>query len=477
MPENAAFPQLRQRAEALAEAGNLDDAVALLERAVELGRTRLAEGDPELLTTMRQLAGLHLRADDPMSARRVLEEALEARQRAGAPDQLTLLLAYDLAVVAQELANRHVARTNFATVAEYGPEVLGADHPAVVQARTYLEPETPATDPAPPATVPVPPRPARPDVPVSAPVPVPPPASVSAPAVPSASSSNPASASVSVPAVPPAPFSQPASVAVPAAALAPGARPEPALERRQPTAAQSRRTWVLAGVTVLSLTVAVAAVFARLPGGSEPAEAGQTALVEAPPVSTASSSPIAPASAAPASAVPPAPASLAVSGPAPAATTPRTRAVTPTVAAARTTAATSRTTAATARTRIVAPANNSTVPWPFDARFTVSAADAAATGTVVSLSICVAGRCYLDGKLNVYGNGVAPYTVYLGSTKPEGTGVAWSLRLDRIAKGTYDRLVAERNAAIADGTWGDKGTRMGALNPAPVSTLTVTKGG
>lgn len=226
---------------------------------------------------------------------------------------------------------------------------------------------------------------------------------------------------------------------------------------------------------MLSLTVAVVAVFARLPGGAEPAAAGQTGPVEALPAPVASTTAAPAASVTRASAVPSL--SVAASAPKPAAAASRTVTGRPKPTVTRTAAATRGTTAAAGRTGIVSPANNSTVSWPFDAKFTVSAADAAATGTVVSLSICVSGRCYLDGKLDVYGTEVAPYTVYLGSTKPEGAGVAWSLRLDRIARKTYDTLVAERNAAIADGTWGDKGTRMGALNPSPVGTLTVTKGG
>ncbi|GIF21528.1 hypothetical protein BJ973_005027 [Actinoplanes tereljensis] len=133
-----------------------------------------------------------------------------------------------------------------------------------------------------------------------------------------------------------------------------------------------------------------------------------------------------------------------------------------------------RTTAAPAvRTRIVEPANNSKVPWPFDAKFTVSPADATA---VISLAICVADRCYLDGKLDIIDGQAAPYTVYLGSTKPEGTGVPWQLRLDRLAKADFDALVKTRDAAIAAGTWGvTASTPIGALNDTPVSTLTVTK--
>ena len=69
---------------------------------------------------------------------RLLEEAYAAGQRIGPADPLMVLLAYDLAVVAEELANRHEARKNFALVAEYGPAALGEGHPAVAHAGDYL---------------------------------------------------------------------------------------------------------------------------------------------------------------------------------------------------------------------------------------------------------------------------------------------------------------------------------------------------
>jgi hypothetical protein len=131
---------------------------------------------------------------------------------------------------------------------------------------------------------------------------------------------------------------------------------------------------------------------------------------------------------------------------------------------------------ATVRTRIVSPAGGSSVRWPFDAAFSVSAADVAAADTVVALSICVAGLCYLDGRLDIIEGRAAPYTVYLGSTKPEGTGVPWTLRLDRLSKSAYAALVADRDAAIGKGTWGvTDSTPVGSLNATPVSALTVTK--
>ena len=73
------------------------------------------------------------------------------------------------------------------------------------------------------------------------------------------------------------------------------------------------------------------------------------------------------------------------------------------------------------------------------------------------------------------GSGVPPlYTVYLGSTKPEGNHVAWSLRVDRFSKAAFGKLVKERDAKINNGS-GDPGILISALNTTPVSEVTVTK--
>jgi hypothetical protein len=142
-----AYPQARQQAQQLADSGDLAGARAVLEAVVDLGRPGLAMADPELLATMRQLAGLHTRDADPAAARRLLEEAHSAGQRIGPADPLMVLLAYDLAVVAEELDNRHEARRHFALVAEHGPAALGAQHPAVSRARDYAK-ASPAEGPA-----------------------------------------------------------------------------------------------------------------------------------------------------------------------------------------------------------------------------------------------------------------------------------------------------------------------------------------
>ena len=135
----------RQRAQALADSGDLGQARAVLEHAVALGRANLGEDDPDVLLTAQQLAAVHQRADDPSAARRVLEEAYAAGQwRLGDTDPVMLGISFDLGVVAVEMENRHEARRAFGRVAAHGPAALGADHWAVVRARSYLG-EEPAT--------------------------------------------------------------------------------------------------------------------------------------------------------------------------------------------------------------------------------------------------------------------------------------------------------------------------------------------
>jgi hypothetical protein len=135
----------RQRAQALAQSGDVPGARLTLEHAVELGRSKLGEDDPDVLATLHQLARLHQRSDDPMAARRVLEEAYAAGQwRLGDSDPLMLEISFDLGVVAEELGNRHEARKAFGRVAGPGAAILGASHWAVERARAYLGDEAPA---------------------------------------------------------------------------------------------------------------------------------------------------------------------------------------------------------------------------------------------------------------------------------------------------------------------------------------------
>jgi hypothetical protein len=52
-------------------------------------------------------------------------------------------ISFDLGVVAEEMENRHEARRAFGRVAAHGPAALGADHWAVVRARSYLGEDPP----------------------------------------------------------------------------------------------------------------------------------------------------------------------------------------------------------------------------------------------------------------------------------------------------------------------------------------------
>jgi hypothetical protein len=147
----------RQHAQSLAGSGDLGGARAVLEHAVDVGRANLGEDDPDVLATALQLAQVHQAADDPSGARRVLEEAYAAGQwRLGDADPVMLLISHDLGVVAEELANRHEARRAFGRVAGHGPEVLGADHWAVVRARAYLGEDPPTVRMELPAPAPPP---------------------------------------------------------------------------------------------------------------------------------------------------------------------------------------------------------------------------------------------------------------------------------------------------------------------------------
>ncbi|AGZ40699.1 hypothetical protein AFR_12060 [Actinoplanes friuliensis DSM 7358] len=93
---------------------------------------------------MQQLASVHLQGGDQSGARRVLEEAFAAGQwRLGDADPVMLAISFDLGVVAEEMENRHEARRAFTRVATHGPAALGADHWAVVRARSYLGEDPP----------------------------------------------------------------------------------------------------------------------------------------------------------------------------------------------------------------------------------------------------------------------------------------------------------------------------------------------
>ncbi|MEU8244563.1 tetratricopeptide repeat protein [Actinoplanes missouriensis] len=136
--------QALERARRLVASGDPDGARLLLERAVELGQTRLGEDHPEVLSTQLHLAALSRRIGDPAGARRVLEEAYAAgRPRHGDASPIMLRVSYDLGQVAEELGNRHEARKAFTRVAQHGPAALGAQHQAVARARAYLQNPSP----------------------------------------------------------------------------------------------------------------------------------------------------------------------------------------------------------------------------------------------------------------------------------------------------------------------------------------------
>lgn len=565
MPESSpALPQVRQQAQALVASGDEGGARALLERAVEAGRAGLAEGEPELLATMRQLAGLHRQAGDPASARRLLEQAVAARQRFGDDDAVGVMLSYDLAVVADELGNRHVARSGFARVAQYGPSVLGEGNATVEHARNYMAqctplPEVPSADREPPSAAelfaeplfPPPPSIGTPGGPQSAAespasgtpgpdagssgsaAPGPdagssgaadassrsggsdlPAAAADSSSADSSSAGRPGSEDPASGSSRPRPsgsgidlgfpalqgfssldsgsevpiFSAPVSggpvsggpvSGIPGTAVNPGhgpmtpaevlSDPVPVLSPAVPVSAGGPRSrgvpWipVTIGAAVVVTALAVSGIVILSGGGDSGtagAQGGATTQVRLTDdgLSVLGESPVP---------------SIGVSSSASASPSATGSSATPKATSAPATAPA--TTKPAVSTRFASPAAGSSVPWPFDAKFSVSASDVAATKTVVTLSICVAGRCYLDGKLDIIDDGAAPYTVYLGSTKPEGTGQKWQLRLDRITTSTFDALVAERTSEQNDNTWGDKGSSMDKLNATPVATLTVTK--
>jgi len=173
----------RQRAQVLADSGDLTGAIALLERAVELGKINLTEDDPDVLRTSYLLGQMLRKDDDPSGARRVLEDAYAAGLwRLGDSDALMLEISHDIGLVAEELGNRHEARKAFGRVAELGPATLGAGHWAVARARAYLGQDQDASvrasePPQPQSTVPVSDPPTQPvstppaavDVPVEEP--------------------------------------------------------------------------------------------------------------------------------------------------------------------------------------------------------------------------------------------------------------------------------------------------------------------
>ncbi|WP_051796973.1 tetratricopeptide repeat protein [Catenuloplanes japonicus] len=498
------YPHARQQAQQIADSGDLPGALALLAPVVEAGRTDLPSGDPELLETMRQLAGLHAQAGDPTSARRLLEEAYAAG-RGGPAEPLMVLLAYDLAVVAEELANRLVARKNFGLVARYGPGVLGEEHPAVVHARGYGADGAAAGLPEPPtAPMKAIAPPVSGTVVHGTPVPV--------SGLPASSGAGGAGAGAPVSGMPVSGtpvsgtpgFGQPVSgspvsgspvsgtpisgtpvsgtpgigqpvSASPAFGQPVSGSPDFGQQAFPPAGStspfgetagneRSRAPWLIAAAAAAVVAVvALVAVLVRPGGGDDPSTvaadstAAPAATTEAPGAGAFSTTgPDGSPSPSPSSA-PPSSAAPATTGPAkPPATTGAPK--------------------STAVTAISAPANGAGVARLFTVTFTTSAADASAAGTRLALTVCVKEWCFLEGPLTIENGRARNYPVLLGSKEGEGIGEQWTVRVDRLSNADYDYLQAHKQAATAAGTWGNGvSTPIDRLNKAPVSAVVVTK--
>ncbi|GAA2599282.1 hypothetical protein GCM10010435_93420 [Winogradskya consettensis] len=361
-------------------------------------------------------------------------------------DPLRLMLTYDLAVVAEQLANRHEARTNFTRVAQFGPATLGPDHWAVTNARTYLQNGTLPASPDFPGTSP------------TAPPPLPPPVTPpSGPPFSGPPSSGPpfSGPPISGPPISGPPSSGPPFYGQPTSGVPISATPSSTAPFAVPPASP-RKWWMIAAAAIVVAALVVTGVVLLRP--DNPANPAPLALTPTPSPAVTSQAPSAPSQA-------PSPTTPPSAAPSATPTTPP-----PTTTPAKPPATTRPTTNPPAATRITSPANGSLATWSFQAKFSLSPSDAAAKGTVLALSICVSGRCYLDGKVSS-----APYPIHLGSSADEGVGLAWQLRVDRLSDSAFGGLMAERDSEIANGTWGEKGTSMSGLNKAPVSAVTVTK--
>ncbi|HKT05283.1 MAG TPA: tetratricopeptide repeat protein [Rugosimonospora sp.] len=139
MPESPTLLAAWQQADALSSRGNLPAARDVLEPAAEVAAAAYGPDHPDVLETAQRLALVFRGLADWSAARRVLEDALAAGLlRYGDADPLMLSLSAELGIAAEQLGNRHEARRNFTRVAQYGPAVLGRDHPYVRSAQAYL---------------------------------------------------------------------------------------------------------------------------------------------------------------------------------------------------------------------------------------------------------------------------------------------------------------------------------------------------
>jgi hypothetical protein len=463
------YPHARQQAQQIADSGDLPGALAVLAPVVEAGRPGLASGDPELLETMRQLAGLHARLGDPTAARRLLEEAYAAG-RGGPGEPLMVLLAFDLAVVADELANRLVARKNFGLVALHGPAALGADHPAVVQARAYGAerpgaPPEPSTAPLPAVAPPI----SGAAGPLAHGTPVPVSGSpVSGMPLPASGTPTPVSGTPTPVSGVAAAFGQPVSGSPDFGQPVPvsGTPMSSSAFGDNPGKERSRAPWVVAAaVAAVVAVVALVAVLIRptTEPGPDAVAAGSTAT---PAATTAGPGAGAFATIGPDGSPSPSPSSAAPSTGAPATTAPARPAAT--TGAPRSTVATG----------ISAPRNGAGVNRSFAVTFTTSAADASATGTRLALTVCVKEWCFLEGPLTIENGKARDYPVLLGSKEGEGIGEKWTVRVDRLSNADFDVVAAQKQSATDSGTWGNgASTPIDRLNATPVSAVVVTKTG
>ncbi len=139
-----------RQADELRARGDVPAAIAALEPAAEVASMAFGADSPAALQTLHRLAVLYRLRGDLAAARRVLDEAQAGGARGfDDDDPLMLAIAGELGAVAEELGNRHEARRNWSKVAQYGPEVLGREHPKVRAAEAYLQ-----NDPAGPVYVP-----------------------------------------------------------------------------------------------------------------------------------------------------------------------------------------------------------------------------------------------------------------------------------------------------------------------------------
>ena len=139
-------------ADALRTRGQLGAARDLLEPVADIAAIRLGADHPDVIETMRRLAGVHRELGELASARRVLEEALEGAQLRMAEDNPVILgISGELGSLADELGNRHEARRNFTRLARYGPAVLGPQHPHVRAAQRFLGTDAPVAESPPEA--------------------------------------------------------------------------------------------------------------------------------------------------------------------------------------------------------------------------------------------------------------------------------------------------------------------------------------